>query len=151
MNESSPFITPAAELADRSKRLAPLARAQGIDAVLVFQHTDLFYFSGTIQKGVFVLPVDRPGDGTLFVIRDIQRARAESRLSNIQELDGMRSLPGIISDLGIDGGGVIGLELDVLPARQYLSLERCSRRHSLWTHPPSSGGSGRSNPPSRWR
>jgi len=124
MNESPSFLTPKDELTTRAGRLAEGARARSIDAVLVFQHTDLFYFTGTIQKGVFVLTAGDPAESALFVIRDIQRAKAESRLSIIREMDGMRSLPGALSDMGIGGRPVLGLEMDVLPTKQYLSLKK---------------------------
>ncbi|MBN1883876.1 MAG: aminopeptidase P family protein [Deltaproteobacteria bacterium] len=124
MNTSSPFITPRVELTARAEHLAKKARDRDIDVVLIFQNTDLFYFTGTIQKGVFVLTVESPSESTLFVIRDIQRAKDESTLPNIREMDGMRSLPRILSDMGIGDDTHIGLEMDVLPAKQYLSVKK---------------------------
>jgi len=124
MNESPLCLTPVDELTARAERLAEKARTHNIDAVLVFQNTDLFYFTGTIQKGVFVLAADDPAESALYVIRDIRRAKAESRLPNIRETDSMRTLPRILSDMGIGGKSVIGLEMDVLPAKQYLSLKK---------------------------
>jgi Xaa-Pro aminopeptidase len=124
MNESSSFITPAGELTARAERLAAQAQEQHIDAVLIFQHTDLFYFTGTIQKGVFVLAAKTPAESALYVIRDIRRARDESRLSNIREMDSMRSLPRVLADMGLGDVKSIGLEMDVLPAKQYLSLKK---------------------------
>jgi len=124
MNESPSFITPKNELTARAKNLAAQARAQNIDIICVFQHTDLFYFSGTIQKGVFVMRVDDPEESVLFVIRDIRRAQSESNLPNVREIDSMRNLPQSLSDMGIDDIHIIGLEMDVLPAKQYLSLKK---------------------------
>ena len=51
---------------------------QGISFCLILQNVDLFYFAGTIQKGVLVISVDH--DPLLFIERNVDRAAIETTL-----------------------------------------------------------------------
>ena len=44
-----------------------------IDFAVIFQNVDRFYFTGTMQKGMVVIPVD--GEPMVFVEKDIERAK----------------------------------------------------------------------------
>ena len=44
-------ITPATELTDRVKKLQNEMTIHNLDAVLILQNADLFYFTGSIQQG----------------------------------------------------------------------------------------------------
>jgi Xaa-Pro aminopeptidase len=92
-----------------------------VDAALIFQNVDLFYYTGTIQDGVLLVP--REGDPVLFIRRSLGRAREESPLGQVT---GFRKL-GEIADYLQDSRlprSVIGLEMDVLPAQIYMDLGR---------------------------
>ena len=49
-------LTPAAELQDRIQRLQVEMLANQLDAILMVQNADLFYFTGSIQQGVLYVP-----------------------------------------------------------------------------------------------
>jgi Xaa-Pro aminopeptidase len=107
-------ITPATELEHRCKRLQEQMAAEGIDAVIVLQNADLFYFTGTIQSGNLYVP--RHGQPIYMVRRDAGRARMESGLKEVVPFGSMKDIPRILAEYGYHQPRRIGLELDVLPA-----------------------------------
>jgi Xaa-Pro dipeptidase len=113
-------ITPLTELTDRSHKLQESLRAQDIDAAILVQNSDLFYFTGSIQRGIYYLPAE--GEPIYFVIRDQGRARMESGLCHVVPLDRIGNLPGELARFGLPLPQRAGLEFDVLPvaeARRY--------------------------------
>lgn len=106
-------LTPPAELESRAGRLRRRMEATGIDTVIVMQNADLFYFTGSVQSGVFLLPLS--GE-PLYLVRHHQgRARMESGLRTVLPVDSLQEIPRLAADFGISPPGCIGLELDVLP------------------------------------
>lgn len=106
-------ITPKTELDARCIALQKLMAAAGLDAVIILQNADLFYFTGTIQSGNLYVPVE--GKPLYMVRRDFQRAVTESSLAEIIPFASMREMPGILSGYGCREPKRIGMELDVLP------------------------------------
>lgn len=106
-------ITPATELIARSKALQALLQEQGIDAAVLVQNTDLFYFTGSIQQGIFYLPAE--GEPVYLVRKDFSRARMESGLQHVLPLQSMRELLTLLLKQGIILPKSVGMELDVLP------------------------------------
>jgi len=105
--------TPADELVRRAAALQEHLRQLDLDAALITQNVDLFYFTGSMQSGVLVVPAaGRPVYG---VRRVFERARRESALERIVPLASLRDLTALARDAA--GGPVarIGMELDVLP------------------------------------
>lgn len=119
---------PREELQQRIEGLQRLMVKERIDFAVVFQNVDKFYFTGTIQKGMLVIPVD--GESLLFVEKSIERARMESPL-DIIPIKNDKEVQKILHDKGILDG-VAGLELDVLPVttferlKKVLGLDRCA-------------------------
>ncbi|MDD4238577.1 MAG: Xaa-Pro peptidase family protein [Desulfotomaculaceae bacterium] len=109
--------TPLRELLKRIERLQERLRTAGIQAALIVQNVDLFYFSGTCQDAHLVIPAQ--GEPLLMVRKSFERALEESALNNIIAVhsykDISKSMAGILKDRGR-----IGLELDVLPANLFL-------------------------------
>ncbi len=105
--------TPKSELERRVAGLQALMIEREIDAVLVLQNADLFYFAGTIQSGCLYVPVD--GKPLFMVRRDVERAREESALEEIVPFSSMRHVPGILAANRHSIPGRIGMELDVVP------------------------------------
>jgi len=120
--ESSQHYTPLNELRERQKKFQAHLQQEGIAGALLFQNADRFYFSGTIQQGQLYIPAS--GKPVLMVRKDWQRARRESALPQIAAFQSLRELPGILKDYRIAEPDVLGLEMDVLPANQYLNLSR---------------------------
>ena len=116
-------LTPKNELEYRYRKLQVEMGAAGMDAVLVVQNADLFYFTGTVQTGVFYLPVS--GKPIYLVRRDFMRARMESALAEVVPFASFKDLPGKLAEHGCPMPRRLGLELDVLPVnlyRTFLSL-----------------------------
>ena len=112
-------ITPAAELQNRMKKLQEEMVIHSLDAILMLQNADLFYFTGSIQQGVLYVPVD--GEPLYLVRKDHARARMESGLKEIVPFNSPRDVPGVLSEFGYGMPATVGMELDVLPVT---TLER---------------------------
>nr|MCU0539453.1 aminopeptidase P family N-terminal domain-containing protein [Desulfobacterales bacterium] len=112
--------TPETEIAARIGGLQATLRTKGIDAALILQKADLFYYSGTIQQAHLYVPAE--GEALLMVNKVLKRAQAESPLSRIVRLASPKKIPQILGRLGLARPRRLGLELDVLPANLYLLL-----------------------------
>jgi len=113
-------LTPAEEIESRIARLKIRMNEEGVEALLVAQKTDCFYLSGTSQDALLYLPLQ--GDALLLVKRELERARAESPLRAITALTSLRRIPSLIQEHTGKLPGVIGVEMDVLPAKDYFRL-----------------------------
>ena len=106
-------LTPAIELEYRCKRLQELMCQNGLDAVIIVQNADLFYFTGTVQSGCLYCPGQ--GQPLYLVRRDAARARMESGLKEVLPFGSPKDIPGILAEFGYPEPKRIGMELDVLP------------------------------------
>ncbi|PLX76581.1 MAG: aminopeptidase P family protein [Desulfuromonas sp.] len=106
-------ITPATELYDRIHRLQLEMKENKLDAVLITQNADLFYFTGSIQQGMLFIPVE--GEAIYMVRRDHGRARMECGLKEVVPFRSPKDIPGILDEHGHSMPSVAGMELDVLP------------------------------------
>lgn len=106
-------ITPATELEYRCKRLQDLMQTTDLDAVIIVQNADLYYFTGTVQSGCLYVPVQ--GQPLYLVRRDQARARMESGLKEVLPFNTPKDIPEIITQYGYPAPQRIGLEFDVLP------------------------------------
>lgn len=106
-------LTPATELEYRCKQLQNLMIDHGLDAILMMQNADLFYFTGTVQSGCLYLPVS--GQPLYLVRRDAARARMESGLKEVIPFGSPKDLPGITAGYRYQEPKRIGMEFDVLP------------------------------------
>ena len=119
---SSELNTPKPELDLRIKNLQAYLIQNDIDAALVLQRVDLFYFSGTFQQGSLYIPSS--GDPLLMVHKSSERARAESGIEQILHLESPRKIPGLLKANGYPLPRKLGLELDVLPTNMYFNYQR---------------------------
>lgn len=110
-------ITPKLELDQRCQALQHHLREQGIDVALLLQNADLFYFTGSIQQGVLIVPSQ--GKPVYCVRKELTRAQAESQLELIVPLKSPRGLPDIMAAHGIAMPKVMAMELDVVPVATY--------------------------------
>lgn len=106
-------LTPAAELTNRYARLQHYMSEDGLDAIIIVQNADLFYFTGTIQSGNLYIPAQ--GQPLYMVRKDFERARRESALREIIAFNSIKDLPARLSDYNYPEPRRIGLEMDVLP------------------------------------
>jgi len=107
--------TPADELAHRIQGLQQHLQSHQIDVALIMQNVDLFYFTGSMQSGVLIVPAT--GRPVYAVRRVLARARRESALEQVVPLEGFRQLPGLVRDAVEAEARRAGLELDVLPVQ----------------------------------
>jgi len=108
--------TPESEIKDRISRFQSLLRREGIAAAFIQQLIDRFFFSGTIQDGVIIIPAE--GVPIYLCRRSVSRAKAESPLE-ILPFRSFKEIPGSLGGLGISESAKLGLELDVIPAALY--------------------------------
>lgn len=110
-NLSDASFTPREELENRIGQLKKNMEKEGISFSVILQNVDLFYFAGTVQKSILVIPVD--DEPVLFVERNIDRATVETTLP-ITPIKRDKDVRDILMDRGIlKGRG--GMELDVVP------------------------------------
>jgi Xaa-Pro dipeptidase len=106
-------VTPVTELEFRCQRLQERMAGVGLDAVIIVQNADLYYFTGTTQTGNLYVPAH--GQPLYMVRRDALRARMESGLREVVPFGSMKDIPRILAEYGYPVPTRIGLELDVLP------------------------------------
>ena len=85
---------PALELNNRITALQERLSRNNVDAALILQSTDLYYFSGTTQQGHLYVPADAPP--ILMVRKSIHRATAESNLDTILPISGLSHLQTLV-------------------------------------------------------
>ena len=109
---------PASEIANRTAKLQALLRESGVDAAIIRQNADLFYFTGAVQDSHLIMPSS--GEPVLLVRRSIERA---VDLSPIRRVIPITSL-GELAKAAFDACGArepqtLGFELDVLPVNTF--------------------------------
>ena len=115
-------LVPAAELAARIAGLQAGLAALDLDAALLQQNADLYYFAGTVQQSSLYVPAE--GEATLFVRKVPERARLESALGQIVALASPKDLPALVGGRYGRLPARLGLELDVLPVTHFRRLEK---------------------------
>ena len=89
-------LTPASEIAVRTRRIQKALLEDGIEGMLVIQRVDLFYFSGTAQNAFLYIPAD--GNPLLMVKKYMPRACRESPIEAIVEIRSVKEIPQRIRD-----------------------------------------------------
>jgi Xaa-Pro dipeptidase len=115
-------LTPSNELNDRIARLQTEMAAVDIDAVLMLQNADLFYFTGSIQQGVLYVPAS--GEAIYMVRKDHGRARMESGLQEVVPFRSPKDIAGILAEHGHNMPQKAGMELDVLPVGTFQRFQK---------------------------
>ena len=118
--------TPSDEISNRVNRLQKLVAYADLDAVLIAGAVNRFYFSGTMQDGYLLVPVQ--GNPTLMIRRNRERARAESPLEDVRPVRTSQEIPELVTSCLGDSPRRLGLELEILPVNLY------RRFQSLWPH-----------------
>jgi Xaa-Pro aminopeptidase len=108
------YQTPGPEVARRISALQERIRTSGMTGLIVMHPVDLFYFSGTSQNGTLWIPAE--GEAVLYIVRNLERARAESPLAEIHPRQELKALEDRVP-VGMES--VIGLEMDVLPMKEF--------------------------------
>jgi Xaa-Pro aminopeptidase len=109
------------ELQIRVKNLQKAICEKDISGAVIYQNTDLVYFTGTSFKGWLYIPSQ--GKPILAVFNDLSRVKQESPLDNIVDARSIDEIPDIISRFGYLQPNVLGLECDVLPTNLYFKFQ----------------------------
>jgi Xaa-Pro aminopeptidase len=99
------------ELIRRIDSMKAMMAKQGIDFAVIMQNVDMFYFTGTTQRGLLVIALDH--EPLLFIEKSVTRAKLDTPL-DIIPISRDRDVRKIIEEKKIlKGTG--GMELDVVP------------------------------------
>jgi Xaa-Pro aminopeptidase len=120
---------PQAEIDFRIRRLQKSLVREQIEAVLIVYKMDYFYFSGQAQDSILFVPAE--GKPLLLVFRDIDRAKKESPLEQVVPLAAMGDLYKVIKNFYGSLPRRIGLELDVVPVRDYFRFQELLLRPEI--------------------
>lgn len=99
------------ELVGRIDGLKAMMAKQGIDFAFIMQNVDMFYFTGTTQRGLFVVSLDH--EPILFIEKSVTRAKLDTPLDFIP-IARDRDVKKILEEKKILRGKG-GMELDVVP------------------------------------
>lgn len=104
-------LVPPAEIFARISRLQEALANASLPAALVVDRINLYYFTGTIQKGMLFVPLD--GDPVFFVRRSLERAQKETALGRLvgfersdQVADHLKTLRYDTARIGIDESSI---------------------------------------------
>jgi Xaa-Pro dipeptidase len=111
------FKVPASEIENRIARIQSQLQEADMDALLVVQRVDLFYFSGTAQNGFLFIPAQGPP--LLLIRRYMPRARQESAIGDMVEIRSPKEVPGRIADFYGRLPRTLGFEWDVMPVNDF--------------------------------
>jgi Xaa-Pro aminopeptidase len=113
--------TPLDEIENRLARIRAGMEKEEMEGLLVIQKMDFFYLSGTTQDGLLFVPLE--GKPLLMIRRELERAKIESPLQDVVPLKSSREIPSLIQIRHGKVPRVLGLELDVLPVKDYFRFQ----------------------------
>ena len=113
--------TPEEEIEARIRQLQLEMAKREIDAAIIVQMIDLFYFTGSCQRGHLIIPVD--GEACYLVAKSFSRAQRESPLANIKLQKSFTELPALLRVVAPKAKR-IGMEMDVLPVNTFLRYQQ---------------------------
>jgi Xaa-Pro dipeptidase len=113
--------TPPNEIENRLARVRIAMKANEIEALWVVEKMDYYYLSGTTQDGFLFVPQE--GKPLLIVKRELERARIESPLEDVVGFRSLREIPGVTQSHWGKLPKSLGVELDLLPVRDYLKFQ----------------------------
>lgn len=114
-------IIPIWEVEQRVKRLQDALMKNELEGALILENTNLYYFSGTVFDGFLFVPAE--GAPLLLANKGVERVKSESPLKEIHSIQNTRDLPLKLREHS-SFPRRLGMELDVLPARDYLRYQR---------------------------
>ncbi|MFW5436046.1 M24 family metallopeptidase [Paenibacillus apiarius] len=129
------------ECESRISRLQSIMKEQSIDAYLVTQNIDIYYFTGSMQTGYLFIPQSE--EPVFFVKRSVARAIEEASVP-VQPLGSFRQFaetlaaqfPAVWPPSSAGGSvapAVVATEYDVLPVQQYERLRAVLPANVTWT------------------
>jgi len=115
------IYTPLEEIEHRLARVKARMEKEEVGALLVIQKMNLYYLSGTTQDGLLFIPLE--GKPLLMVKRELERTKVESPIKDTAAFKSVRDIRSSIqSHIGRIPNS-LGLELDVLPVKDYFKYQ----------------------------
>ncbi len=111
------FKVPETEIRNRIDRIQKRLQVNNIEAMLVVQRVDLYYFTGTAQNGFLYIPAQ--GQPLLLIKKYLPRALKETSIDNVVEIKSVKELPAFIRDFYGTLPQTLGFEFDVIPIRDF--------------------------------
>ncbi len=111
------FKVPQSEIKNRIEKIQKELQSSGIGGILIVQRMDLYYFSGTAQSGFLYIPAEK--EPLLLIKKYFPRAKEESTISDIIEIQSIKEVPDRIIDKYEKLPETIGFEYDVLPVKEF--------------------------------
>jgi len=109
------------EMSKRIERFQALMRRHGIDRALILQNAALYYLSVTYGNACLWIPAsDQP---LLMVLMCMKGALADAPVGQAVPMESISQLPHYLNRYGDSKTGTLGIEMDILPTRLYLSLQ----------------------------
>ncbi len=113
--------TPLEEIENRLCRIRVAMEKNEVGAFLVVQKMNIYYHTGMTQDGLLFIPLE--GKPLLMIKRELERAKVESPLKQIVALKSIRDIPTLIQNHYGKRLNSLGLELDVLPVKDYFKFQ----------------------------
>lgn len=113
--------TSSEEIKNRITKIRAGMETKEIESLLVIQKMNFYYLSGTTQDGLLFVPLE--GKPLLMIKRELERARVESPLEQIVGIKSIREVTTLIQTHCGRLPQSLGLELDVLPVRDYFKFQ----------------------------
>lgn len=113
---------PVFEIENRIGAIQHRLKMADIEALFIVQRVDLLYFSGTAQHGFLFIPAE--GKPLLLIKRYYPRAKAESPISDVVEIESVKETPAHIRDAYGRLPKTLAFELDVLPVNEFNFYQR---------------------------
>jgi Xaa-Pro aminopeptidase len=114
-------LVPDQEISQRVAKLQHRLQAGPVDAALILDPLNMYYYTGTMQQGVFVVPTN--GEPVFLVRRSYERARRETPLKRVFPLKGFSQLQEILADLGLQTN-VLGVAETTLSVSVFKTLAK---------------------------
>ena len=113
---------PRSEVDRRISRLQQSLAKKNIEAALIVQQVDLYYFSGTAQDAHLFVPAS--GSPILLARRSFERAQEDSPIELVKPLKSLSQIRDVIASSLKAEGASLGMELDVLPVNNFRQYQR---------------------------
>lgn len=105
---------------NRVEHLQTKMKTAGIDAAVLYHSRDVFYYAGTGQPSVLLMPAQ--GKPLIFARRAVQWIKRDvPPFLEVVEAGGLTPFVKYLGDYGLRSG-ILGLEEDMLPANVYLKI-----------------------------
>lgn len=114
--------TPKSEIEMRIGSFQDKVAKQGLDGAIILLHSDMFYFTGTVQNAFLYIPAQ--GEPVFMIKKSLSRAQQESPLKNMVPIKSPKEIPEILAAFNYHSHSNIGLELDVLPVKLYETFQK---------------------------